>query len=298
MFQKVFLFNGIGSSYEKLLAKLPPELNDKYSYYYEIACARLGLNKDIEKNLGYDSKIAQWLVPFICDRVIYEHFIGKGITPDIGMGYSSGIVSASACFNAIPHEAAWDIVKSHRSMLIALDEAHEELDTGIIVGFSYDDLSELLNKEFSPDDLVIGSGNSAFHAMISGKARAVEKAVELCIKEGALKAFRLNTGTAFHHSIMKKYSLEYIAYCDDLKYNAPEYPMMSVFDFSVLTTAEQVARENQLNVYTQMRWDLALKELEQLGATEFFDISTNGSLSKLSRVGRKCKIYTFDDIFS
>ena len=83
MFQKVFLFNGIGSSYEKLLAKLPPELNDKYSYYYEIACARLGLNKDIEKNLGYDSKIAQWLVPFICDRVIYEHFIGKGITPDI-----------------------------------------------------------------------------------------------------------------------------------------------------------------------------------------------------------------------
>ena len=42
----------------------------------------------------------------------------------------------------------------------------------------------------------------------------------------------------------------------------------------------------------------AIKELEQLGATEFFDISTNGSLSKLSRVGRKCKIYTFDDIFS
>ena len=53
MFQKVFLFNGIGSSYEKLLAKLPPELNDKYSYYYEIACARLGLNKDIEKMVLY-----------------------------------------------------------------------------------------------------------------------------------------------------------------------------------------------------------------------------------------------------
>lgn len=298
MYQKVFLFNGIGPSYEKLLAKLTPELMDKYSYYYETACARLGLNKDIEKNLGYDSKIAQWLVPFVCDRVIYEFCIGKGITPDIGIGYSSGIVSASACFGAIPHEAAWDIVKSHRSMLIALDEAHEELDTGIIVGFSYDDLSELLSKEFSPDELVIGSGNSTFHAMISGKASAVEKAIELCTNEGALKAFRLNTGTAFHHSIMKKYSLEYIGYCNDLEYSDPEYPMMSVFDFTVLSTAEQVARENQLNVYTQMRWDLALKELEKLGATEFFDISANGSLSKLSRVGRKCKMYTFDDICS
>ncbi len=298
MYKRVFLFNGIGPSYEKLLAKLTPELMDKYSYYYETACSRLGLNKDIGKNLGYDSKIAQWLVPFVCDRVIYEYCISKGITPDIGIGYSSGIVSASACFKAIPHEAAWDIVKSHRSMLIALDDAHEELDTGIIVGFSYDDLSELLNKEFSPDDLVIGSGNSTFHAMISGKASAVEKAIEICTNEGALKAFRLNTGTAFHHSIMKKYSLEYIKYCNDLKYNDPDYPMMSVFDLTVLTTAEQVARENQLNVYTQMRWDLALKELEKLGVTDFFDISANGSLSKLSRVGRKCKMYTFDDICS
>ena len=298
MYQKAFLFNGIGPSYEKLLAKLTPELTDKYSGYYETACARLGLNKDIEKNLGYDSKIAQWLVPFVCDRVIYEFCIDKGITPDIGVGYSSGIVSASACFGAIPHEAAWDIVKSHRSMLAALDEAHEDLDTGIIVGFSYDDLSELLGREFSEEELVIGSGNSAFHAMISGKASAVEKAIELCTNEGALKAFRLNTGTAFHHSIMKKYSLEYINYCNELKYSDPEYPMMSVFDFTVLETAEQVARENQLNVYTQMRWDLALKAMEKLGVTEFFDLSANGSLSKLSRVGRKCKIYTFDDICS
>ena len=73
---------------------------------------------------------------------------------------------------------------------------------------------------------------------------------------------------------------------------------MSVFDQSILRTAADVARENQLNVYTQMRWDLALKAMVDLGVTEFFDISANGSLAKLSRVGRKCRIFTFEEICS
>lgn len=298
MFQKAFLFNGIGPKYEKLLEKLTPELTDRYQSYYEAACERTGVCKDIGRNIGYDRKIAEWLVPFVCDRVIYEHITELGLVPDIGVGYSSGIVSASACFGSIPHEAAQDIVKSHRSMLKMLDEKGERLDTGIIIGFSFADLSALLEANFSEEELVIGSGNSSFHAMISGKADAVEKAIELCLSEGALKAFKLGTGTAFHHKIMQQYSLEYIDYCNRLTYRDPAYPMMSVFDQSILRTAADVARENQLNVYTQMRWDLALKAMVDLGVTEFYDISANGSLAKLSRVGRKCRIFTFEEICS
>ncbi|MBQ4466186.1 MAG: ACP S-malonyltransferase [Oscillospiraceae bacterium] len=296
MYNRAFLFNGIGPKYEKLLAKLTPEMTEQYQAYYSKACEHLGLHKDIEKNHGYDAKIAEWLVPFVCDRVIFEKCIAQGILPDIGVGYSSGIVSATACFGSFPYEAAYDIVKTHRSMLIALDEQQVKLDTGIIVGFSYDDLLALLRSQFSEEELVIGSSNSSFHAMISGKAPAVEKAIELCTNEGALKAFRLGTGTAFHHEIMKQYSQEYIQYCHNVTYKDPKYPMLSVFDMSILDTAEKVAHENQINVYTQMRWDLALKELEKLGVKEFIDISANGSLSKLSRVKRGCRIYTFEDV--
>ena len=63
-----------------------------------------------------------------------------------------------------------------------------------------------------------------------------------------------------------------------------------------MTTGQQVMRENQLNVYTPIRWDLALKKLEELGVTEFFDVSPNGAVSKFSRVNRKCKIYTLEDV--
>ncbi len=298
MYQKAFLFNGIGPNYEKLLAKLTPELTEQFAVLYAAACERLHLNRDIQKNTGYDAKIAEWLVPFICDRIIYEFCLSRNILPDIGIGYSSGIVSASACFGAIRHEEAWDIVMTHRSMLRMLDQQNIELDTGIIIGFSYNDLTELFRNTFSPEELVIGSSNSSFHIMISGKASAVEKAIELCTAEGALKAFRLHTGTAFHHAMMQNYSYEYIQYCKQIAYHKPEYPMLSVFDGNILETAEDIAGENQRNVYTQMRWDLALKKLESLGVTEFFDMSASGSLSRFSRVGRKCRIYTFEDICS
>ena len=95
---------------------------------------------------------------------------------------------------------------------------------------------------------------------------------------------------------MKKYSQEYVDFCASTTYKAPTYPILSIFDREVMTTGEQVLRENQLNVYTPIRWDLAVKKLEELGVTEFFDVSANGAVSKFSRVSRKCKIYTLEDV--
>ena len=296
MYSRAFLFNGIGSKPEKLLVQLTPEMTDRYEAYRKEAFTRLGLNLDMDKNTGYSAKAAEWMVPFLCDRVVYEYLIDKGIFPDIGAGYSSGIVSASACFGSIRHEDAHDIVMTHLSMFRGLQENGIKLNMGIVIGFPYDDLKELLSGTFSSDELVIGSGNSSFHVMISGKAEAVEKAIEICINEGAIKAFPMNTGTAFHHPLMEQYSSEYIELCKRLDYKAPKYPLISVFNHTVLKTVDDVKKENQLNVCTPMRWDLAMKKLEELGVKDFFDVSANGAIKKFSRVGRKCRVYTLEDI--
>lgn len=296
MYKKAFLFNGIGSKPEKLLDNLPSELKEKYEFYLNAAFGRLNLNKELEKNNGYDRKIAEWIISLICDRVVFEHYISKGIIPDIGAGYSSGIVSISGCFSAIPYESAHDIIMMNRYIMRNLDERGEKLDMGVVIGFSYDDITELFNGKFSPDELMIGSGNSKFHVMICGKADAVEKALSLCQEEGAIKAFSFGTGVAYHHPSMINYSKEYVDFCGSLKYSVPVYPILSIFTGDVMTTGEQVLKENQLNVYTPIRWDLSIKKLEEMGVTEFFDVSANGAVKKFSRVGRKCKIYTLEDV--
>lgn len=296
MYNRAFLFNGIGSKPEKLLVKLPPELMDKYEYYLETAFGRLGLNMDLEKNKAYDGRVAEWIISLICDRVVFEHYIDKGIIPDIGVGYSSGIVSISGCFGSVTHEFAHDIIMMNRATMRCLEKNNEKLDMGIVIGFSYSDIEEMFKDKFSPDEIVIGSGNSRFHVMVSGRADAVERALLLCQNEGAIKAFSFGTGIAYHHPVMKKYSQEYVDFCGSIEYNAPVYPILSIFDREIMTEGRQVMRENQLNVYTPIRWDLAIKKLEELGVTEFFDVSANGAVSKFSRVSRKCKIYTLEDM--
>ena len=296
MYNRAFLFNGIGSKPEKLLVKLPPELMDKYEYYLETAFGRLGLNMDLEKNKAYDGRVAEWIISLICDRVVFEHYIDKGIIPDIGVGYSSGIVSISGCFGSVTHEFAHDIIMMNRATMRCLERNNEKLDMGIVIGFSYSDIEEMFKDKFSPDEIVIGSGNSRFHVMVSGRADAVERALLLCQNEGAIKAFSFGTGVAYHHPVMKKYSQEYVDFCGSIEYNAPVYPILSIFDREIMTEGRQVMRENQLNVYTPIRWDLAIKKLEDLGVTEFFDVSANGAVSKFSRVSRKCKIYTLEDM--
>jgi malonyl CoA-acyl carrier protein transacylase len=296
MYNRAFLFNGIGSKPEKLLVKLPPELMDKYEYYLETAFGRLGLNMDLEKNKAYDGRVAEWIISLICDRVVFEHYIDKGIIPDIGAGYSSGIVSISSCFGSVSHEFAHDIIMMNRATMRCLERNNEKLDMGIVIGFSYSDIEEMFKDKFSPDEIVIGSGNSRFHVMVSGRADAVERALLLCQNEGAIKAFSFGTGVAYHHPVMKKYSQEYVDFCGSIEYNAPVYPILSIFTREIMTEGRQVMRENQLNVYTPIRWDLAIKKLEDLGVTEFFDVSANGAVSKFSRVSRKCKIYTLEDM--
>ncbi len=297
MYKRAFLFNGIGSKPEKLLVKLPPELMDKYEFYREESFNRLGLNIDLEKNKAYDGRVAEWIISLLCDRVVFEHYINQGIIPDIGAGYSSGIVSISGCFGSVSHEFAQDIIMMNRATMKNIEDKNEKLDMGVVIGFSYADVEDVLEGIFSPDEITIGSGNSKFHVMISGRARAVEKALTICHNEGAIKAFSFGTGVAYHHPMMIKYSREYIEFCSSIEYKAPIYPIFSIFTRDILTTGDQILMENQMNVYTPIRWDKAVKNLEDLGVTEFFDVSANGAVSKFSRVSRKHKIYTLADLF-
>ena len=133
--------------------------------------------------------------------------------------------------------------------------------------------------------------------MISGKAEAVRRALELMLAEGAIKAIPFGTGIAYHHPILANYAREYVDFCGSIPYRDPDYPILSAFDNRILTSGQDIMLENQRNVMTPIRWDLALRKLEELGVTAFYDVSANGAVKKFSRLrSRKCKIYTLQDV--
>lgn len=297
MYQKAFLFNGIGTKAEHLLIKLPPALIDKYHYYADEEFTRLGLNSALEKNLPFDRKVAEWIVSLLCDRVVYEYYLSQGIIPDIGAGYSSGIVSISGCFGAVSHSFANDIIMMNRATMECLSQHNLRLDVGIIIGLDYQIVNELFKNRFSKEELIVGSANSIISTMITGKAEAIDDAIELCLREGAIKAYRFKTGVAYHHPMMKEYCKKYTDLCAGGEYRDPDHPIISIFDNRIMTSGSDIRTENIMNVYTPIRWDLAISELENMGVTEFFDVSANGAVKKFTRVNKKkCRIYTLDEL--
>ena len=167
-YKTAFLFNGIGSKPEKLLVNLPAVLMERYLTARDEAFSRLGLHTDLERNTPFDRRVAEWLISLLCDRVVFDHYIQQGIVPDIGAGYSSGIVSISACFGSVPDTFAHHIILMNRATMQNLANAGMDLDMGVVIGFGYEDAQQLLFPRFSREELVIGSGNSVFCTMISG----------------------------------------------------------------------------------------------------------------------------------
>ena len=297
-FRRAFLVKGIGTKPEKLIQAMTPLMLQKYLDYRHDEFKRLHLSEELSENCPMDRLAAEWLSSLISDRVVYEYYIEKGIIPDIGMGHSSGIVSISACFGAISHEFAHEIIMMNRSTMRSLRDSGENQDMGTIIGMGIDEVNELIEeKHCSPDDVMVGSANSRICTMISGKRDSVIQLLDAAQEAGAIKVIPFNIGLAYHHPMIAKHSDEYVSFCESGEYKAPEYPVMSIFDGRIMTDGNDLRKENCINILNPIRWDLAVKKLEDLGVTEFYDVSANGAVGKFSRINkRKVRIYTFDEV--
>ncbi len=90
-----FLFNGIGTKPERLREFMSSRDRSRYDTYIHDVFKKYGLNPCVSENAEIDRLIAGALTSAIADRVVFESYLDKGIVPDIGCGYSSGLTNVS-----------------------------------------------------------------------------------------------------------------------------------------------------------------------------------------------------------
>ena len=299
LFKRAFLFNGIGSDYEKITAGVPTELFERFSSCRSDVFSRLGLETDIHRNTPFDAMIASWLTSSISDRIVFEAFIEKGIKPDIGAGYSSGIVNICSCFSVFSFDFSYDIIAANRATMLELGRNSIKLDMGVIIGLDRRCINELIHDMHEEKSVNIGSVNSSFCVMITGCEASVIHVLNAAKTEGALRTIKMNTGIAYHSPLLEPYCTEYNRFCASQPYSAPKYPIVSVFSGELLTTGDELLHENIINVTTPMCWETAIEKLEKLGVTEFYDMSADGSVKKFTRLRKKnLHFHTYQDICS
>lgn len=290
-YKTAVLFNGVGCISDKYVSQWPENLREKFNNYCISVFSELNISD--ENTNGNNADEISWIKSAICDRIIYEYYLEKGIRFDIGAGYSSGILNILACFGSLNFTDVYKAMQTAKKCIISMQKNGIFMDMGIIIGLESQTVLEIISSLNAENSVAVGSINSPFCILISGKENAVCSVLEKAHFEGALKTIKMNIGTAFHNPMIKNYCKDFTDLLGTFNFSKPEIPLVSALDQQIMTDSKTVCHDSCINLYTPMRWDLTISALEKMGVTEFYDISTGSALKKISKFSRKSVIHTF-----
>ena len=143
--------------------------------------------------------------------------------------------------------------------------------------------SESSRKDVARSIVAPANLNSPEQIVISGAARAVERAVELCKAAGAKKTVMLKVSAPFHCALMQPAqdrlasALEAVAFLD------PAFPVACNVDARLVTRAPDVRDCLIRQVTGAVRWVECLQLLVQHGTTHLIEIGPGKVLTGLTR---------------
>ncbi len=136
---------------------------------------------------------------------------------------------------------------------------------------------------FVPGSAVVAPANlnSPAQTVISGAARAVEKAAELCKQAGAKRAVMLPVSAPFHCKLMQPAQESLAKDLAGLEFRDPVYPVAANVSARLITTGV-VAREALVaQVTAAVRWVECIELLAAQGVTQFIEVGPGRVLSGL-----------------
>lgn len=242
-------------------------------------------------------------------RVLSEA-LGSQVTPAFAAGHSLGEYSAHVAAGSMTFAEAVTTVRSRgRFMQQAVPPGEGSM--AAILGLSEPQVNDLCAQaadELSappPADVMPSESdrpraqvarsivspaniNSPSQIVISGSARAVDRAVELCREAGAKKAVLLKVSAPFHCGLMAPAQDQLAGVLEGIAFNDPAFPVACNVD-ARLVTRRADARDCLIRQVTgPVRWVECIELLMQQGLTHLVEIGPGKVLTGLTRqiVGR------------
>lgn len=280
------IFQGISANYKESFAtlnsaqineikKLCHVVNEKFSYdLWTYICDT--------KNYTDDNPVMDWMAIYVANYSIYQSYLAARYVPCMSLGYSMGLITAVACNGAISFEDGLDILDGISRY--KRNHSKQKENMAIIIGRAERDIAETIVKENLSDSVEISIVNNDDCITISGADEAVDRIVCINQAAGAFKASKLNTSIAFHSRYAKDGMEELEEVLAAIHIRDLEIPILSVYSQKLLYNGTELKRELIRNMYCKMDWMKTLNDATSRGSEVFADVSTDASLTKLSRL--------------
>lgn len=211
-------------------------------------------------------------------RVLSE----KGIKADFAAGHSLGEYSAQVAAGTI---GFGDAVRTVRNRGRYMQEA---VPVGVgamaaILGMTADAVAAVCRDAGQGEVCEAANLNSPEQIVISGHAKAVERATQLATERGAKKAVMLQVSAPFHCSLMKPAQERLAEDLRSLEFSNPAMPVVCNVDAVVVSTGDTSRDALIRQVTGAVRWDESVRLLIAQGVQTFVEVGPGKVLFGLMR---------------
>ena len=220
--------------------------------------------------------------------------------PAFVAGHSMGELSALVAADALPFEAALQLVRRRGELM---KEAGDRSPGGMaaLLGLDIPAVDALCAQASREGEVVqVANDNCPGQVVISGAEPALKRAMELAAQAGARKVIPLAVSIAAHSPLMGFAQEGFNQAVDAAPISDPALPVIGNVSAAPLTDAAQIRADLRAQLRSRVRWTESIQYLLAQGVDTFIEIG-NGEvlLGLVKRINRKTRRLPFgkpDDV--
>ena len=290
-----FVFPGQGSQFIGML----DELENQFSVVDELLSIASQILKFDLKRIIKEGPVellsqTQYTQPamLVADVAIWRIWQGKnGFQPAILAGHSLGEYAAYVAAGAILFSDAVTLV-GQRAQCMQDAVADIESAMAVILGLSSNDVVEVCEKAQTDGYVEAVNFNSPVQIVIGGHKRAVEKAMELAIQNGAKRAQILPMSVPSHCKLMESAAIKFARFLEDTPIKSPTIPVISNAYINIPKDPDEIRQSLQSQLYKPVQWIKIIDTMVELGIDSIVECGPAKVLTGLNkRINPKLQLF-------
>lgn len=294
-----FVFPGQGSQYigmgkdlyEKyeVARKIFNEFNFIIGKNFSNLCFE-GTEEDLKQTIN--SQPAILAVSIAAYEVLKEK---TGIVPDYLAGHSLGEYTALYVGGVIN---LTEIIKLVQKRAELMNDAPSGNMTAIL-GMDDDKIAQLITEASADGIICAANYNTPDQTVISGEAKAVDKANELAKNLGAKRVIPLAVSGGFHSPLMKPIAEKFEKHVNNSNVNDAIIPVLTNVDARPTIDKAEFSSKMVKQLYSSVYWKQTINCMVEQGVDTFIEIGPGRVLSgMIKKICKTANVYNVSDVES
>lgn len=169
-----------------------------------------------------------------------------------------------------------------------------------ILGLEADSVSAVCEEAAQGEVCEPANFNTPVQTVISGHARAVERAVALASERGAKRSVMLKVSAPFHCSLMRPVADKLAVEMDKCSWTAGSAPLIANVSADPVTDVKAIRDGLYAQTYSPVRWVESIERMASEGVEGFIELGAgkvlSGMVKKIARKASVLNIETFADL--